>query len=234
MLFPESPYDRADSPVYDATFKGYTMQKAGYTNGSPNTGTKNKNGESKPKKYGTELDLIAFSDTDWLNTGTCVADAPSCVAGFNYDPKTGVCADSASGWDGTTTPASACGYAQHKCDEFKIYYRPTLQTAVLPLAANNQAMYDTGFDSKYVYAFTHVFKKWMECTAKNVTATSSGTAAKPDGWDCEVEKRCVCLSCTMGSKTDTPGDAAYTGEPCSCDAAPESVRGKAELQCAQT
>ena len=42
----------------------------------------------------------------------------------------------------------------------------------------------------------------MECTAKNVHANSSGTAAEPDGWNCKVEKRCVCLSCTMGSETD--------------------------------
>ena len=65
MLFSESPYDRDVSPVYDAKFKGYTMQKPGYENGSPNTGTKEVNGNSKPMKYGTEQDLIAFSDTAW-------------------------------------------------------------------------------------------------------------------------------------------------------------------------
>ena len=162
-----------------------------------------------------------------------------------------------------------------QCDELKIYYYPTGQYAVLPLTATNQANYEGPTRSR-VYAFTYVFKKvphlccaarhwklhhlthapaqWMECTAKNVTATSSGTAAEPDGWDCEVEKRCVCLSCTMGRKTDTvrlaalhcdarvltlvhcwqPGDSKYTGEPCSCDAAPKSVQGKAGTQCAQT
>jgi len=155
-----------------------------------------------------------------------------------------------------------------QCDEFKIYYYPKNQIAFLPLTSTNQALFDQGgYFNKYAYAFTYVFKKvphlcraarhwkmhhlthapaqWMECTAKTVTATSSGNAAKPDGWDCEVEKRCVCLSCTMGSDTDTvrlaalhcavrvltlvycwqPGDGHYTGEPCSCDAAPESVQG---------
>ena len=65
MLFRESPYDRDVSPVYDAMFKGYTMQKAGYAHGSPNTGTKEKEGMSSPMKYGFEPDLIAFSNTAW-------------------------------------------------------------------------------------------------------------------------------------------------------------------------
>ena len=65
MLFPESPYDRDVSPVYDATFKGYTMQKPGYENGSPSTGTKEKKGSSGPMKYGTEPDPIIFYDTAW-------------------------------------------------------------------------------------------------------------------------------------------------------------------------
>ena len=65
MLFPESPYDRDVSPVYDATFKGYTMQKAGYENGSPSTGTMEVDGHSKPMKYGFEQDRIAFSNTAW-------------------------------------------------------------------------------------------------------------------------------------------------------------------------
>ena len=65
MLFRESPYDRTDSPAYDATFKGYTMQKAGYENGSPSTGTKEQEGASKSKKYAHEQDLITFSDTVW-------------------------------------------------------------------------------------------------------------------------------------------------------------------------
>ena len=65
MLFPESPYDRDVSPVYDAMFKGYTMQKVGYKNGSPNTGTKQVHGHTKPRKYGPEPDPIAFSNTAW-------------------------------------------------------------------------------------------------------------------------------------------------------------------------
>jgi len=232
MLFAESPYDRDASPVYDATFKGYTMQKATYENGSPSTGTKEKEGWDSPKKYGFEQDPIAFSDTAWLDTGGCVADAPSCVAGFNYDPGTGMCADSASGWN-STTPAAACGFAQHKCNELKVYYQNKPGLAVLPLTEANQRQYQTtGFPQ--VYTFTYVFKKWMECTAKNVHANSSGTAAEPDGWNCKVEKRCVCLSCTMGSETDEPGDNDYTGEPCSCDATPVSVQARAGLQCAQT
>jgi len=65
MLFPESPYDRDVSPVYDALFKGYTMQKPGYENGSPSTGTMEVDGSNKPMKYGTEQDPIEFSDTAW-------------------------------------------------------------------------------------------------------------------------------------------------------------------------
>ena len=64
MLFPESPYDRDVSPAYDAMFKGYTMQKTGYENGSPSTGTKMVNWD-KPMKYGHEQDLIEFSNTAW-------------------------------------------------------------------------------------------------------------------------------------------------------------------------
>lgn len=80
----------------------------------------------------------------------------------------------------------------------------------------------------------------MECTAKNVTGTSTGTAAKPDGWDCQVEKRCVCVSCTKQPKTELSytgepsGKDYYTGEPCSCDAIPDSVAAHASLKCAQT
>ena len=56
---------------------------------------------------------------------------------------------------------------------------------------------------------TPLVLQWMECTAKDVIVAvdDEGTdgavaAAEPDGWDCKVEKRCVCLSCTMGSRTD--------------------------------
>lgn len=108
----------------------------------------------------------------------------------------------------------------------------------------------------------HALVQWMACTAKNDTATSSGVAAgpdgwdcvaaDPDGWDCEVEKRCVCLRCTMGSSTDKVGLAALSDGRCTGTSrslvihttqgslaaatlhAPESVQAKAGLQCAQT
>jgi len=91
--------------------------------------------------------------------------------------------------------------------------------------------------------------QWMECKAKHVTvavddnselgfgqddADGAVAAGEPDGWDCEVEKRCVCLSCTMGGNTDEVGDTYYTGEPCSCDAVPPSVQGVAAGMCAET
>ena len=67
----------------------------------------------------------------------------------------------------------------------------------------------TASDSAGVPVDTPHALQWMECTAKDVIVTvddddtdDAVAAAEPDGWDCEVEKRCVCLSCTMGSETE--------------------------------
>ena len=68
--------------------------------------------------------------------------------------------------------------------------------------------------------------QWMECNAKFVNTTSG--RAVPYGFNCNVEKRCTCLSCTKGS------GVADEGAPCSCSDIPDSVQGKAAARCAQT
>jgi len=226
MLFLATPYD----DTYDATYKGYQMQSTGYENGSPKTGTTHNPPYTAPKKYAPEVDESKFIDFSWLE-GSCSANAPSCMAGLNYDVGKNMCADSASGWN-DATPASRCGYVKQKCEEFKIYYWHNKQSARLPLTPHNQAKYQSWAHLAYMYKYS--FKKSMECTANNVTRNSNSSAAVPDGWNCKVDKRCVCISCTMGSTTDQPGEPNYTGEPCSCSNIPAPVQGMAGGQCAQT
>ena len=52
---------------------------------------------------------------------------------------------------------------------------------------------------------------------KNEKSEADGAVAagEPDGWNCEVEKRCVCLSCTMGSSTDEVSHCCHTVDMCS-------------------
>lgn len=242
VLFKRSPYDYEGSPYYDARFKGHIMLKSTYRNGSPTNGTMDAR-DTRAHKNAWEPDPSKFVGSNWMENDHCKDDAPSCTAGLNYDPWNNVCADSASGWN-SSTPASACRYVQHKCDKHNIFYYPPTGTAILPLTQSNIDLFGTsatGGWGKKRYRYEYVFKKWMECTAKDVIVTvddddtdGAVATAEPDGWDCEVEKRCVCLSCTMGSLTDEAGDKYYTGEPCSCDAIPPSVQGTAAGMCAQT
>jgi hypothetical protein len=174
-----------------------------------------------------------------LDTGGCVDQAPICSAGFNYDKSFNLCANSASGWN-STTPASECSYAQHKCTEHAIYYfsentsgnqELSAGVAVMPLTKYDKNLYATAAMTWCpVYKYIFAFKKWAECTAKNVTVNSDNTAARPNGWDCKVEKRCVCVSCTLNHCQG----CVKTGEPCSCDSVPASVEGRAAMVCAQT
>jgi len=247
VLFKSSPYDYEGSPYYDANFKGYTARKTNYDDGSPATGTEFKRSDT-PKRNAPEQDPSKFVDISWMESDFCKAEAPSCIAGLNYYSRNNLCADSASGWS-SSTPASACRYVQHKCDKHSIYYKTDTGHASLPLTPANILKHNKDNFRRKRYGYEYVFKKWMECKAKNVTvavddnselgwdqddADGAVGAGEPDGWDCEVEKRCVCLSCTMGWSTDEVGEQWYTGEPCNCDAVPASVQGLAAAMCAQT
>jgi len=161
-----------------------------------------------------------------MSSGGCDANAPTCMVGFNYDRGVNVCGDSANGWN-ANTPASACGYAQHKCNEIKVYLWVNKgMGADIPTSQENMVWYATQKVSKQVYTYTYALKKWMECNAKFVNTTSG--RAVPYGFNCNVEKRCTCLSCTKGS------GVADEGAPCSCSDIPDSVQGKAAARCAQT
>jgi len=224
MLFKEDPYNQADGP-YDPEFKGHTMMDVTYKSTGVQRTTVMERFNSKPKKYGPEQDSAPFTNTDWMSSGGCDDHAPTCIAGFNYDTGTNVCADSANGWN-INTPASACGYAQHKCTEIKVYLWPGKPDARSPTSQKNINSYASNRIMKIQYTYTYALKKWMECNAKFVNTTSG--RAVPYGFNCNVEKRCTCLSCTKGS------GVADEGAPCSCSDIPDSVQGKAAARCAQT
>merc|ERR1711918_29220 len=110
--------------------------------------------------------------SNWMENDYCNAAAPSCTAGLNYDPILNVCADSASGWN-SSTPASACRYVKHKCDKHNIFYNPRTHQAELPITAFEIARLRHGTSAtegkaRYRSRYEYVFKKWMECSAKDV------------------------------------------------------------------
>lgn len=167
---------------------------------------------------------------------TCMAFGQSCTAGLNYDPYSGLCANSREGWnkDKKGRDATKCGYVAAKCETHRVFYNNHRGWSVL--AANKQQKQEMDRIYKHgdVERYTYSFQKWTECWAEKV----DDKTWRPINFQCKVEKACTCTSCDKQPRSHHLGeDKAKTAmaKPVKCDCArlPASLEAQVNRACAQ-
>ena len=75
--------------------------------------------------------------------------------------------------------------------------------------------------------YTYALKKWQVCLVRHPDVGSNSTDVT-----CQMEKRCVCVSCKVNVLKEWRAPASAPNRKCSCDNIPNQVSKSAAYECA--